>query len=581
MLLRIVRFWLFFLLTCSPAIAQVDQLRQLTPDERVAHLWLMARQWGTDSLPALRRLDSVQTLARQLGDDRLFWYARLHRVICRAVAEADAKKSIVTYAGAESEMEQCPEAVVRASFYFHAGQNSMLCRDFDKGLKLMFRARSMFEKIGYAHIPEAAQYLNAFGDHYHQFEDYRKALYYLEQATAYPNQQLTKPYINLNTLGMAYQRLKEYANAEQVFRRVIEVAKKANNTAYVGIGIGNLGNTLRLSGQNQRALPYLYADLALNETTVPENSAITCLYIAKALIALDSTAKAKTFIARSKQLRPDWVSTNYPINYYEAQTLYHKKTGDYRRAAAYLDSMVLLKDSLRTVFSSKILTNAENSINAEQYLSEMRQVETEKRYAIDIRNGMLLALLIFGLAVVYALNQKRRTLQQEQQLQAERRKQAETQLTYAQAQLDQYIDSLKSKNDLIEQISGELVAARRESTDRNDGDAAFRPSDSAQHDRITTLLDSVILTDKDWLRFRQLFEQAHPHFFEKLHQAQPDLTPAEVRLLTLLKLDIPTKEMGFMLGVSAESVRKSRYRLRKKLDNLQADTRLRSLIEQL
>ena len=81
--------------------------------------------------------------------------------------------------------------------------------------------------------------------------------------------------------------------------------------------------------------------------------------------------------------------------------------------------------------------------------------------------------------------------------------------------------------------------------------------------------------------FRQLFEQAYPHFFEKLHQLQPDLSPAEVRLLTLLKLNIPTKEMGFMLGVSAETIRKSRYRLRKKLDNLQADTRLQSLIEQL
>ena len=204
MLLRTLNCWLLYLLMCGPAMAQVEQLRHLTPDKRVVHLWLAATQWkwGTDSLPALRQLDSVQTLARQLGDDRLFWYARLHRVLCQAVAINNADKNELTYSRAESDMEQCPQAVVRASFYCYYGQNCLLHRDFDKGLKLLFRARRMFEKIGYANIPEAVQYLNVFGDHYHSFEDYRKALYYLERASTCPNQELYIAYYTQNTMGM-------------------------------------------------------------------------------------------------------------------------------------------------------------------------------------------------------------------------------------------------------------------------------------------------------------------------------------------------------------------------------------------
>jgi tetratricopeptide (TPR) repeat protein len=557
-------------------MAQVAQWRDLSPDERVVRLCLVVNQQQprADSMPAMRRLDSVETLARQLGDDRLFWYTRLHRIRCRAIAHGDYEKVMTVYARAEAGMEQCPEAVVRASFYCYYGQIAYQYQDYDKAFKLLFRARSLFEKIGYANIPQAVEYLTLFGNHYYGFEDYQKAIYYLEQALRSPHQELYPTYIILNTLGMAHQRLKQYEQAERMFRRVVELARKANYAPYVGIGMGNLGNTLRLMGQNRQALPYLYADLALNETSVPENSAITCLYIAQALMALDSTAKAKAFIARAQELKQrsvNWDRTSYPLYYYQTQTLYAKKTGDYRRATAYLDSTLLLNDSLRVVFSNKILANAESSINAEQYLSNLQQAETEKQYAVNIRNLMLVALLVLGLAVVYALNQKRQKLQQEQQVQAARREQAEAQLAHAQAQLDQYVGSLKAKNDLIEQISGELASARRDLTE----------ADSAQIARVTTLLDSVILTDKDWLRFRQLFEQAHPGFFDKLHQAQPDLTPAEVRLLTLLKLDIPTKEMGFMLGISAESIRKSRYRLRRKLDGLQAETPFRSLIEQL
>ncbi|MBD2702000.1 tetratricopeptide repeat protein [Spirosoma sp. BT702] len=61
---------------------------------------------------------------------------------------------------------------------------------------------------------------------------------------------------------MAYQRLKEYAKAEQVFRNVMCLAKAQNNITWVGIGSGNLGNTLRLQGKHREALPYLYQDVA-------------------------------------------------------------------------------------------------------------------------------------------------------------------------------------------------------------------------------------------------------------------------------------------------------------------------------
>ncbi len=75
----------------------------------------------------------------------------------------------------------------------------------------------------------------------------------------------------------------------------------------------------------------------------------------------------------------------------------------------------------------------------------------------------------------------------------------------------------------------------------------------------------TILTPSDWEKFKEQFEAQHPGFFIGLHSRFPGLTPSEIRLLTLLKLEFNIKMMARTLGISPQSIAKSRYRLRKKL----------------
>jgi DNA-binding CsgD family transcriptional regulator len=57
-----------------------------------------------------------------------------------------------------------------------------------------------------------------------------------------------------------------------------------------------------------------------------------------------------------------------------------------------------------------------------------------------------------------------------------------------------------------------------------------------------------------------------------------DLTASEVRLAALTKLNVPTKEMAFMLNVNKETIHTSRYRLRKKLGYIESDIDLSDLL---
>ncbi|CCH01115.1 hypothetical protein FAES_3106 [Fibrella aestuarina BUZ 2] len=558
--------------------AQVDTLRSLSPDRRLLAICRETLRWHimttharnsfADSTTAIRWLDSVRTLALEQQDERLFWYATLQQFVSRVVAEKRLHKPITMLRAAEGRMAQCPVPAVRGTYYIYYGEWLLHQGKLEEALRWLFRARNLFEEIGYDHIPEAHQYLSTLGSIYYSFSDYRRSVQYYEQAQRYPNPGLAVDYTNWNTLGMAYLRLEQYKLAEQAFRQVIRRAKAAGDTAYEGIGYGNLGNTLRLSGKPREALPYLYKEVALNYRRVPESAAQTSLYIAKALLALDSTEKAWRYLAHPNRALLGVRWSNYPLDYFEVMALYYRKMGDLEQGARFIDSAVVLKDSMLAVRTSTLLTTADNTQKAEKYLNNLSRIETEKQWGITTRNIVILALLLIGALVLYAIRQKQRRLEQERTLLAEQRRQAEAELAHAQVQLVQYVRSLSAKNQLVEQMMNELALARQHLAD---------PLPS-QSDSIRTLLTSVILTDKDWLQFRQLFEQAHPGFLQQLRQTYGELSPAEVRLLTLLKLEVPTKQMAFMLGVSPDSIHKSRYRLRKKLGSL-GDTYLQGLFE--
>lgn len=69
----------------------------------------------------------------------------------------------------------------------------------------------------------------------------------------------------------------------------------------------------------------------------------------------------------------------------------------------------------------------------------------------------------------------------------------------------------------------------------------------------------------DWNKFNDTFIEANPNFFKQLAIRHSDLTPAELKLCALLRLNLNTKEIASILCQTIDSVRVSRTRLRKKL----------------
>lgn len=121
-------------------------------------------------------------------------------------------------------------------------------------------------------------------------------------------------------------------------------------------------------------------------------------------------------------------------------------------------------------------------------------------------------------------------------------------------QLELYTQNLKEKSDMITRISGELDAIRNKVS-----------TEQKQIENFDSILRFNILTDEDWERFKKIFQEVYPNFFAKLRHKFPTITASELRISALIKMKLSLKEAGTMLAISADSVKKSRYRLKKRL----------------
>ncbi|MDF0718111.1 Two component regulator three Y domain-containing protein [Muricauda sp. 334s03] len=91
-------------------------------------------------------------------------------------------------------------------------------------------------------------------------------------------------------------------------------------------------------------------------------------------------------------------------------------------------------------------------------------------------------------------------------------------------------------------------------------------SNSQRYRSFVKKLNNSIEDTEDWKRFEVNFKELHEDFFERLLKAYPSLTPKDLKLCAYLKMNLSTKEIAPLMGITIRGVEIHRYRLRKKLD---------------
>ncbi|MEO0899456.1 MAG: triple tyrosine motif-containing protein [Bacteroidota bacterium] len=117
--------------------------------------------------------------------------------------------------------------------------------------------------------------------------------------------------------------------------------------------------------------------------------------------------------------------------------------------------------------------------------------------------------------------------------------------------------NLVVKNEFIENIKEELKEVRQMGKNAETRVAL---------EKIVREIDTTLHVQKDWEQFEHHFAQVHGDFLNRLRVEFDDLTPNEQKLCAFLRLNLNTKDIANLMGISLRGVEVARYRLRKKLD---------------
>ncbi len=168
--------------------------------------------------------------------------------------------------------------------------------------------------------------------------------------------------------------------------------------------------------------------------------------------------------------------------------------------------------------------------------------------------------------------QERQMREQEIKLQVEREKrkhqlaemrneQLDTELKHKQSQLSDSTMNLMRKNDMLQQIDGEM-AELSESMRRGDPKARL----TRQIQEIRKSIQTNMNDDDNWEKFEENFNMVYDDFMKTLTARFPDLKTNDRKLCAYLRMGLSSKEMASLLNTPVRSIETARYRLRKKLN---------------
>ncbi|KZS43032.1 hypothetical protein AWE51_16965 [Aquimarina aggregata] len=112
-----------------------------------------------------------------------------------------------------------------------------------------------------------------------------------------------------------------------------------------------------------------------------------------------------------------------------------------------------------------------------------------------------------------------------------------------------------NKNKILKKIRNKIIKVQESSEQK-------LPTNS--YNELIRLVEYYI-TNKESKLFEINFDKSHQEFYEKLSKKYPNLTSKDLRLCAYLKMNLSSKEIAPLLGISSQSVDVSRHRLRKKL----------------
>ena len=253
--------------------------------------------------------------------------------------------------------------------------------------------------------------------------------------------------------------------------------------------------------------------------------------------------------------------------------------GSYREALLFKDSVIHASQRLQQARKQVQIESLQMQFDLQRQQQEMQSLHTRHRLTLLLMVLSVACLVATACALLFQIRARRRQrqvaelerqqqLEREQRLQAElaqQQQQAEMEQTRAQLAMEQRNQELMSKAlmaankyDQLRALLHQLLEEEKKGSERN----------PALRKNIVQLQRQLDSTD-EWRDFTTYFEQVNVSFLMRLIEAHPTLTANELRYLSLVSINLTSKEIARLLNITPEYCKKKKQLISRKmgLDN--------------
>ena len=419
---------------------------------------------------------------------------------------------------------------------------------------------------------------------------------------------------SLNNIGNIYSDQRNYDKALENHFASLKISEAIGNKQGVASSYNNIGDVYRNKGQFEESLKYYFESLRIcQDIDDKEGIAIAYNNIGNIMVHFKKYNEAEEYLDKGLRLSREIGIKNDIKESYIGLTTMDSARSDFKGAFQHYKMFIAYRDSLlnaentRKMVQAQVTSEFEKKAAAEKLERSKKEIiDTENRSKQKIiTNGVIIFLLMLIAVIVLVLWQQRLRAKKDKiifenkqliakhekesieskQLLAEQEKESiknkqllveqenillisekqrmEADLDNSKKMLNQYTETMLEKIDILEQYKEEIKKLTN---------LKSKELQEERTEHLDYLYKSSIFTDKDWEKFKELFEQVHKSFFIRLQDRLPNLTQAEIKLICLTKLRLTTKQMVGILVISADSIKKNRNRLRKKLNLTESES---------
>ncbi|AZQ63051.1 hypothetical protein EI427_12635 [Flammeovirga pectinis] len=171
--------------------------------------------------------------------------------------------------------------------------------------------------------------------------------------------------------------------------------------------------------------------------------------------------------------------------------------------------------------------------------------------------------------------QRTQIMEQQQDLFNKKQRIIENEKSIAEVELKNSQWREEQLQEIIDQKNGRLTAVTLNIVEKNNFLHTLQdqikktvnnhPELATSLNKLNKTIEQSDKTDKDWEEFQLYFDGIHTDFNQKLKENHPNLTAHDLRHCALIRLNLGLYECANLLGISQDSIKTSRYRLKKKL----------------